>query len=100
MKLKDYGETKMSKLYVKLELFVPLNDDDEAQIILLDELKKTRKELKPRRRKKFKSERMCEFVGCDKEHRARGMCADHYNQWHRGEIASPMGDYRKVRNEK
>jgi hypothetical protein len=90
----------MSKLYVKIELFVPLNDDEEAQIVLLDALKDARAELKPKRKKRYKSSRKCQMEGCNNEHRARGMCSAHYNEWHRGDIASPMGDYRKVRNEK
>jgi hypothetical protein len=41
--------------------------------------------------------RKCEIQSCDKEHRARGMCIDHYNNWVR--FGSTLSREDQIRND-
>jgi len=39
--------------------------------------------------------RLCQVLGCDEPHRARGMCSRHYRQWLRGVRAPLVGPERR-----
>ena len=71
------------KLYVKIEALVPLNDDEEACIILLDKMKEARNEFKRKRRTTRKSQSKCIVETCNAEAKGRHMCSTHYNRWYK-----------------
>jgi hypothetical protein len=90
----------MNHLYVKVEIMVPLNNKEEACEILLDRLREVRKTLKPkqhRRRTRKHVPVKCTFAGCNRPHRARGMCIDHYNQWRKQNLDPITGNLKGVK---
>ena len=73
----------MTKLFVELNIMVPLNDDSEALDIVAKKLKEVRIGMRPKRRRRGRGVSQCSVEGCVGETKARGMCGIHYDDWYR-----------------
>lgn len=74
------------QLYTKIEVIVPLEDEQEACNIVLTKLIEVKESLKKKtKRVTRKTSKMCFVDGCRGHAESRGLCSSHYNIWYKAQ---------------